>query len=61
VSLRLVKYYFGTREKLLLSVMRQLAAQFSGRVMAPIKRIKETEDPASPRDVIASWPMRCRR
>jgi len=42
--------------------MRQLAAQFSGRVMAPIKRIKETEDPASPRDVIAaSRPMRCRR
>jgi AcrR family transcriptional regulator len=34
--------------------MQQLAAQFGGRVMARIKKIKETEDPASPRDVIAA-------
>jgi len=54
VSLRLVQYYFGTKEELLLSAMQQLAAQFSGRVMARIKKIKETEDPASPRDVIAA-------
>jgi AcrR family transcriptional regulator len=54
VSLRLVQYYFGTKEELLLSAMQQLAAQFAGRVMARIKKIKETEDPASPRDVIAA-------
>jgi AcrR family transcriptional regulator len=34
--------------------MQQLAAQFVGRVMARIEKIKETEDPASPRDVIAA-------
>jgi AcrR family transcriptional regulator len=54
VSLRLVQYYFGTKEELLLAAMQQLAAQFGGRVMARIKKIKETEDPASPRDVIAA-------
>jgi AcrR family transcriptional regulator len=54
VSLRLVQYYFGTKEDLLLSAMQQLAAQFSERALARIKRIKETESPASPRDVIAA-------
>jgi AcrR family transcriptional regulator len=54
VSLRLVQYYFGTKEELLLSAMQQLAAQFAGRVMARIEKIKETEDPVSPRDVIAA-------
>jgi AcrR family transcriptional regulator len=54
VSLRLVQYYFGTKEELLLAAMQQLAAQFSDRVLARIRRTKETEDPASPRDVIAA-------
>ena len=54
VSLRLIQYYFGTKEELLLFAMQQLAAQFSDRVLARIKRIKETEGPASPRDVIAA-------
>jgi AcrR family transcriptional regulator len=54
VSLRLVQYYFGTKEELLLAAMQQLAAQFSDRVLARIQRIKETESPASPCDVIAA-------
>jgi AcrR family transcriptional regulator len=54
VSLRLVQYYFGTKEELLLAAMQHLAAQFGERALARIKRIKETESPASPRDVIAA-------
>ncbi|HTU72999.1 MAG TPA: TetR/AcrR family transcriptional regulator [Trebonia sp.] len=54
VSLRLVQYYFGTKEELMLFAMQQLAAQFSGRVMARISAIKHTQDPVSPRDVIAA-------
>ena len=54
VSLRLVQYYFGTKEELLLSAMQHLAAQFGERAMARINRLKETESPASPRDVIAA-------
>lgn len=54
VSLRLVQYYFGTKEDLLLAAMQQLAAQFGDRVMARIQRRKKTSSPASPRDVIAA-------
>jgi AcrR family transcriptional regulator len=54
VSLRLVQYYFGTKEELLLAAMQQLAAQFSDRVLARIQRIKETGRPASARDVISA-------
>ncbi|HEX8008251.1 MAG TPA: TetR/AcrR family transcriptional regulator [Trebonia sp.] len=54
VSLRLVQYYFGTKEELMLFGMQHLAAQFGGRAMARIKKIKETEDPVHPRDVIAA-------
>ena len=54
VSLRLVQYYFGTKEELLLSAMQHLAAQFGERALARINRLKETESPASPRDVIAA-------
>ena len=54
VSLRLVQYYFGTKEELLLAAMQHLAAQFGERAMARIKRIKETEDPVNPRNVIAA-------
>jgi AcrR family transcriptional regulator len=54
VSLRLVQYYFGTKEELLLAAMQHLAAQYGARVQARIERIKETADPVSPRDVIAA-------
>ena len=54
VSLRLVQYYFGTKEELLLFAMQHLAAQFGERALARIQRIKETESPVSPRDVIAA-------
>jgi AcrR family transcriptional regulator len=53
VSLRLVQYYFGTKEELVLAAMQQLAAQFSDRVLARIQRMKETESSARPRDVPA--------
>jgi AcrR family transcriptional regulator len=54
VSLRLVQYYFGTKEELLLAAMQHLAAQFGERGMARIKRLKETESPVNPRDVITA-------
>ena len=55
VSLRLVQYYFGTKEELLLAAMQHLAAQFGERAMARIRRHKsETGSPASPRDVMAA-------
>ncbi len=53
VSLRLVQYYFGTKEELLLAAMQYLAAQFAGRALARINQLKETESPVNPRDVIA--------
>jgi len=45
VSLRLVQYYFGTKEELLLAAMQH---------MAQINKIKQAHDPVSPRDVIAA-------
>ena len=54
VSLRLVQYYFGTKEELLLAAMQHLAAQFGARATA---RFKETREPgalAKPRAVIAA-------
>src|ERR1700733_8504211 len=54
VSLRLVQYYFGTKEELLLAAMQHLATQFAGRAMARINRLKETDTPVSPRAVIAA-------
>jgi AcrR family transcriptional regulator len=54
VSVRLVQYYFGTKEELLLAAMQQLAAQFSDRVLRRIQQAKETAGAASPRDVIAA-------
>jgi AcrR family transcriptional regulator len=54
VSLRLVQYYFGTKEELLLAAMQQLAAQFSDRVLARIQRTKDAPGPARPHDVIAA-------
>jgi AcrR family transcriptional regulator len=54
VSLRLVQYYFGTKEELLLFAMQQLAAQFAERGLARIRRTKPADGPAHPRDVIAA-------
>ena len=54
VSLRLVQYYFGTKEELLLFATQQLAAQFSERALTRIRRVNETGGPARPRDVIAA-------
>jgi AcrR family transcriptional regulator len=54
VSLRLVQYYFGTKEELLLAAMQHLATQFGGRALARINRLKETQSPVNPRDVIAA-------
>lgn len=53
VSLRLVQYYFGTKEELLLFATQQLAARFSERGMARISRLKEAGS-TRPRDVIAA-------
>ena len=54
VSLRLVQYYFGTKEELLLFAMQQLAAQFAERGLARIRRTKPADGQAHPRDVIAA-------
>jgi AcrR family transcriptional regulator len=54
VSLRLVQYYFGTKEELLLAGMQHLAARFGQRAMARIRQVKETGGQAGPRDVIAA-------
>jgi len=54
VSLRLVQYYFGTKEELLLAAMQHLAARFGERGMARIRRLKETEGAIRPCDVIAA-------
>ncbi len=54
VSLRLVQYYFGTKEELLLFATQRLAVQFGSRVMKRIDRTKLADGPANPRDVIAA-------
>jgi AcrR family transcriptional regulator len=54
VSLRLVQYYFGTKQELLLAAMQQLAAQFSDRAMTRIRQSRQGDGPASPRDVVTA-------
>ena len=54
VSLRLVQYYFGTKEELLLAAMQHLAARFSARAVARFRESSGSAGPASPRDVIAA-------
>ena len=62
MSLRLVQYYFGTKEELLLAAMQHLAARFSARAVArfsarAVARFRGASGsggPASPRDVIAA-------
>jgi AcrR family transcriptional regulator len=50
VSLRLVQYYFGTKEGLLLAAMQHLAARFAEQAMARIRQHAQ----AGPRDIIAA-------
>ena len=56
VSLRLVQYYFGTKEELLLAAMQHLAARFGERVLARARHTQASASggPASPRDIIAA-------
>jgi len=54
VSLRLVQYYFGTKEELLLAAMQHLAARFAEQAMTRIRRINKTGGQASPHDIIAA-------
>ncbi|HYB18107.1 MAG TPA: TetR family transcriptional regulator, partial [Streptosporangiaceae bacterium] len=54
VSLRLVQYYFGTKEELLLAAMQYLAARFSERAVARFKAASGSAGPARPRNVIAA-------
>jgi AcrR family transcriptional regulator len=54
VSVRLVQYYFGTKEELLLAAMQQLATQFSDRALARISQSRRGDGPARPRDVIGA-------
>ena len=54
VSLRLVQYYFGTKEELLLSGMQHLAARFAERAMTRIREAREGRAQASPRAIIAA-------
>jgi AcrR family transcriptional regulator len=54
VSLRLVQYYFGTKEELMLAAMQNLAARYSERAVARFREASGLRSPASPRDVIAA-------
>ena len=54
VSLRLVQYYFGTKEELLLAAMQYLAARFGARAVARFRAASGSAGPASPRAVIAA-------
>jgi AcrR family transcriptional regulator len=54
VSLRLVQYYFGTKEELLLAAMQNLATRFSARAMARFREASGSGGLASPRDIIAA-------
>jgi AcrR family transcriptional regulator len=60
VSLRLVQYYFGTKEELLLAGMQNLAARFAERALARARLKKAgalggaSGGPASPRDIVAA-------
>ena len=56
VSLRLVQYYFGTKEELLLAAMQNLAARFGERALARarLRKASAPGGPAGPRDVIAA-------
>jgi AcrR family transcriptional regulator len=54
VSLRLVQYYFGTKEELLLAGMQHLAARFAEGAMTRIRQLRETGGEAGPRDIVGA-------
>jgi AcrR family transcriptional regulator len=54
VSVRLVQYYFGTKEELLLAAMQHLAARFGARATARFREATGSGGPPSPRDIIAA-------
>ena len=56
VSLRLVQYYFGTKEELLLAAMQNLAVRYGERALARARLGKAgaSDGPASPREIIAA-------
>jgi AcrR family transcriptional regulator len=54
VSLRLVQYYFGTKEELLLAAMQHLAAGTARGWWRGSGRPAGSARPASPRDIIAA-------
>jgi AcrR family transcriptional regulator len=56
VSLRLVQYYFGTKEELLLAATQRLAVRFGERVLARarLEKADASAAQASPRDIIAA-------
>ncbi len=56
VSLRLVQYYFGTKEQLLLAAMQHLLARFGERAMARARlgQAGRSGGPAGPHDIIAA-------
>ena len=60
VSLRLVQYYFGTKEELLLAAMQHLAARFSARAVARSGRPRSRPvPPARATSSRPSWPRGC--
>jgi AcrR family transcriptional regulator len=56
VSLRLVQYYFGTKEQLLLAGMQHLLARFGEQALARarLSQASGSGGPASPRDIVAA-------
>jgi len=54
VSLRLVQYYFGTKEELLLAAMQHLAAQFAARATTRFREAGQPGTPATPRTIVAA-------
>ena len=56
VSLRVIQYYFGTKEELMLAAMQHLAARFGERVLvrARLTQARASGGQAKPRDVIAA-------
>jgi AcrR family transcriptional regulator len=54
VSVRLVQYYFGTKEELLLYTSQYLARRFSDRAMARIRAAGGPPGNPDPRNVIAA-------
>jgi len=54
VSVRLVQYYFGTKEELLLAAMQHLAARFAARATARFREASGSGGPPGPRDIIAA-------